>query len=111
MHPRTPAEVSLVLKTVRETRSKFAVRGAGHNCNRNVAGVDAGVVIDTRELNAVSFDKASGVAKVGAGCRWGQVYAVLEEHGVTVTGGRQRDVGVGGYLLGGLFGRVLYSAW
>lgn len=47
------------------------------------------------------YDEARNVASVGTGARWGDVYADLEDFGVSVTGGRQAIVGVGGLLLGG----------
>ncbi|KAI1376860.1 6-hydroxy-D-nicotine oxidase [Hypoxylon crocopeplum] len=105
VRPRTPDEVATVLKAIRETGSKFAIRCGGHNCNPNMSSVDgSGIVIDIRDLNSISVDKSSGIARIGAGSKWNQVYTSLEENGLTAIGGRQNDVGVGGFLLGGGLG-------
>ncbi|KAI1413659.1 6-hydroxy-D-nicotine oxidase [Hypoxylon sp. FL1857] len=102
VRPRTAEEVAVALRAIRETGSQFVIRSGGHNCNPNISSVDgSGVVVDLRDLNSISIDESSGVAHVGPGSTWGQVYAFLEDYGLTVTGGRQRDVGVGGFMLGG----------
>ncbi|KAI0889805.1 6-hydroxy-D-nicotine oxidase [Annulohypoxylon maeteangense] len=102
VQPHTSDEVAIALKCIKEAESQFAIRCGGHNCNVNVSSVDSsGVVIDLRNLNSLSLDRTSGIARVGAGCKWEQVYAFLEEHGLTAIGGRQKDVGVGGFFLGG----------
>ncbi|KAI2473545.1 6-hydroxy-D-nicotine oxidase [Annulohypoxylon bovei var. microspora] len=102
VQPRTPDEVAVALKSIKEAGSQFAIRCGGHNCNTNVSSVDgSGVVIDLRNLNTLSLDKTSGVARIGSGNTWEQAYAFLEEYGLTAIGGRQNDVGVGGFLLGG----------
>ena len=59
-------------------------------------------------MNETTFDNETGIASLGPGGTWGPVYAALEPHGVTVTGGRAVDVGVGGFLTGG--GNSFYSA-
>ncbi|KAI1452358.1 hypothetical protein F4805DRAFT_472461 [Annulohypoxylon moriforme] len=102
VQPHTPDEVATALKCIKEAGSPFAIRCGGHNCNTNISSADgSGVVIDLCNINSLSLDKTNGIAHVGAGCNWGQVYAFLEEHGLTAIGGRQKDVGVGGFLLGG----------
>lgn len=79
----------------------IAVRAGGHNLGRS-NNVDNGVTIDLQYLNATTYDKATNVASIGPGGRWQNVYAELhQQHGVLVTGGRDGDVGVGGFLLGG----------
>ena len=39
--------------------------------------------------------------RVGPGNNWGDVYEVLDPLGVSVVGGRESGVGVGGLTLGG----------
>lgn len=77
-----------------------AIRSGGHgsdHCNN----IDTGVTIDLSRFNATTYDGETKVAGVGTGARWLDVYVELEKHGVTVTGGRQGIVGVGGFALGG----------
>jgi FAD/FMN-containing dehydrogenase len=52
-------------------------------------------------LSGTSYNAATNIASLGTGARWGNVYADLEKSGVSVTGGREGVVGVGGLLLGG----------
>jgi FAD/FMN-containing dehydrogenase len=63
-----------------------------------------GIVLDLRRLNAVTFDKPSGLVTVGAGAQLIDVYAGLASHGVTVPGGSCPSVGIAGVALGGGFG-------
>lgn len=65
------------------------------------------MTIDLSRLNATSYDPATNTASIEPGGRWEYVYAELVPHGVTVAGGRDGDVGVGGFLLGG--GNSYYS--
>ncbi|KAI0391556.1 FAD-binding domain-containing protein [Xylariaceae sp. FL0594] len=90
-----------VLKTAEEKGSKFAVRCGGHNANPFFSSIDgSGILIDVSELNTLELGK-DGVLQMGAGNRWGDVYKFLEGKHQTPIGGRQNDVGVSGYLLGG----------
>jgi len=47
----------------------------------------------------LSADKTT--ATVGAGLRFGAVQSYLDQQGVAVVSGKNKDVGVGGFLLGG----------
>lgn len=53
-------------------------------------------------LNQVTVDASLGIASLGPGGRWGDVYEALDPYGVSVIGGRIPHVGVGGLILGGL---------
>lgn len=77
------------------------MRSGGHGF-RGSNNVAAGVTIDLSRMNGSAYDAATNTARIQPGGRWRDVYADLErEGGVTVTGGRDGDVGVGGFLLGG----------
>lgn len=53
-------------------------------------------------MNSSSYNPKTKLASIEPGGRWGDVYRnLLDKHNITVTGGRDGDVGVGGYLLGG----------
>lgn len=109
MRPNNTAEVASVLKSITQAGSKFAVRAGGHNANPGVNGVDSpGVVIDLRSLTSMSLGE-DGVLHVGGGAKWGEIYTYLEEKNRTAIGGRQKDVGIGGYMLGGLSALPGYS--
>lgn len=101
VRPSSPQDVAETIKAVKQTGSKFAIRGGGHNPNPGFSSSDdSGIVINLQGLKTLHLD-ADGVLQVGAGNKWGDVYSYLEERELTVIGGRHKDVGVSGYLLGG----------
>lgn len=59
------------------------------------------MVVDLIYLDHVRVSEDKTVASLGPGARWGDVYSKIEQYGLTVTGGRVSDVGVGGFVLGG----------
>ena len=58
------------------------------------------MLIDLARINEVTVSQHQGSAVIGRGARWGHVYRQLNNHGLTVAGGRNSDVGVGGLALG-----------
>lgn len=103
--PSSAVEVSETLVALRDAGGgagdwHIAIRSGGHGSD-NSNNIATGVTIDLTQLNATTYDSAANVASLGTGARWLSVYEELESYGVTVTGGRQGIVGVGGLLLGG----------
>ncbi|KAI1322806.1 FAD-binding domain-containing protein [Xylariaceae sp. FL0255] len=94
VRPSTPQDVGQVLKAVEQHGSKFAIRCGGHNPNPPFSSIDdSGILIDVSELKTLSLCP-DGVLQMGAGNRWGEVYAYLEEHGRMPIGGRQNGIGL-----------------
>jgi hypothetical protein len=60
-----------------------------------------GLVIDLRNLSAISVNRRTGIATIGAGAQLINVYAVLAAHGATIPAGSCPSVGIGGHVLGG----------
>ncbi|KAI0535063.1 FAD-binding domain-containing protein [Xylaria digitata] len=108
--PHTSDEVALALTTLTKdvgcNDTTIAVRSGGHSSTGSSSTVN-GVTIDLSRLNATSYDPETNVASIGPGGKWQYVYKELIEYGVTAVGGRDGDVGVGGFLLGG--GNSYYS--
>ena len=77
-----------------------ALKSGGHAVDGQ-NNIDNGVTIDLSQMNGSSYDPESNLAKIQPGGKWKNVYADLLERGVMATGGRDGDVGVGGFLLGG----------
>ncbi|KAK7937857.1 FAD binding domain protein [Apiospora aurea] len=101
VYARSAEEIAAVVGTARTTGCPFAIRGGGHSDIPGASNIDGGITVNMAGLGDVVVDESTGVARVGAGAKWGDVYAELEKTNRTVVGGRLRDVGVGGLLLGG----------
>ncbi|KAL4928947.1 FAD-binding oxidoreductase [Aspergillus undulatus] len=105
IQPHSADEVSTAVTTLLEVDGgagdwHIAVRAGGHNLGSS-NNIEQGVTIDLKYLNQTTYDAASNTASLGPGAKWQDVYAELHKHGVITTGGRDGDVGVGGFLLGG----------
>lgn len=99
----TVQELTKALAIVQETGTKFAVRTTGHNPNAGFSSAgEAAVVLDIRQLRSKELLSDQGIARFGSGNTWGEVYAWLEERGLSAIGGRDSQVGLGGFLLGGM---------
>ncbi|MEV6286683.1 FAD-binding oxidoreductase [Kribbella sp. NPDC051770] len=82
----------------------LAVRGGGHSFP-GFGTNDGGVVIDLGNLTAVELvDKEQHVVRIGGGALWGQVAATLATHGLAISSGDTKSVGVGGLTLSGGIG-------
>jgi FAD/FMN-containing dehydrogenase len=103
-----PVDGSDVRDAVRFTAAR-GVRVRARSGGHSYAGYSTlpnGIVLDLRRLNAVRFDKSSGLVTVGAGAQLIDVYAGLAPHGVAVPGGSCPSVGIAGVTLGGGFGLI-----
>lgn len=77
------------------------MRSGGHTVWAGASNIADGVTIDLGKLNKTIYDPVTKIASIGPGARWTHVYEELDKHGVVVAGGRDGDVGVGGFTLGG----------
>lgn len=96
----TAADVSQTINFARKHGFDLAIRGGGHSSSGH-GTVDGGIVIDLRDLNEVSVDKAAGTVWVGGGATVGATLKALEPHGLVIGFGDAGDVGVGGIVTGG----------
>lgn len=121
MQPQTSAETATALQALLATECcTIGVRSGGHGIWAGANYVADGVTIDfgssdppllseyvngscftLGNMKTVSYDPSTRVASIQPGINWDSVYSSLEEHGVTVVGGRTPSVGVGGFLTGG----------
>jgi FAD/FMN-containing dehydrogenase len=82
----------------------LAVRGGGHSFP-GFGTNDGGVVVDLSELADVELvDEERHIVRIGGGATWGQVAAALAPHGLAISSGDTKGVGVGGLTLSGGIG-------
>lgn len=80
----------------------FRVRSGGANPGLGAATtLKDGVVLDLGLFHEVKPSVDGSTVTVGTGARWIDVYKTLDEKGLTVVGGRNSPVGVGGLTLQG----------
>lgn len=101
IQPRTTKDVSRIVKVLAKTGGLAAVRSGGHTQWAGSNDIHNGVTIDLGQMTDVTYDAQTKLASIQPGPRWGNVYQELLKYDVCVTGGRDGNVGIGGYLTGG----------
>jgi FAD/FMN-containing dehydrogenase len=81
LRPGSVNDIVVMVRYAREQRLKIAMRGQGHVCYGQ-AQVDAGIVIDSRTLNAVHLILPDR-AVVGPGLTWGELLRATVLQGLT----------------------------
>jgi hypothetical protein len=114
MHDKRPAliarcqdsqDVSNAVTFARERDLLVAVRGGGHSWpGKSVC--DGGLMIDLSQMNTVEVDPGTQRAHARGGALLYTLDAAAREHGLITTAGVVSHTGVGGYTLGGGFGRL-----
>ncbi|KAH7072187.1 hypothetical protein BKA63DRAFT_544548 [Paraphoma chrysanthemicola] len=103
--PQSTEDVAVVIRVLNSFNSvAFAIRSGGHNTNKGFADIKDGVTIDLSAMNKILLNRADNTVSVGPGARWQSVYDALDPYSISVQGGRNGHVGVGGFLLGGGIG-------
>jgi FAD/FMN-containing dehydrogenase len=95
-----PDDVIAALAFARSQGLEVAVRAGGHSVT-GASLCDDGLVLDVRGMSDVDVDPVGRVARVGAGCTWGELDRATQVHGLATTGGRVSTTGVAGLTLGG----------
>jgi len=114
MHDKRPAliarcmsneDVSNAVTFARERELLVAVRGGGHSWpGKSIC--DDGLMIDLSQMNTVTADAESQRARAQGGALLGQLDAATLPKGLVTTAGVVSHTGVGGFTLGGGFGRL-----
>lgn len=104
LRPTGVADVQAAVRFAVGAGLPLSVRGGGHS----FAGFgtnDDGVVVDLSRLaNVEIIDKERQLVRIGGGATWGQVIAALAPHGLAISSGDTKSVGVGGLTLAGGIG-------
>ncbi|PMD66410.1 FAD binding domain-containing protein, partial [Hyaloscypha bicolor E] len=98
--PASAEDVSQALRSIKEHQCHFAVKSGGHAMSAGASNAPQGITIDLRHLNRIELADDQLTTSVGAGTRWGEVYRRLEPLNLTAVGGRDSQIGAGGFVLG-----------
>jgi FAD/FMN-containing dehydrogenase len=114
MHDKRPAliarclnadDVSQAVTFARERELLVAVRGGGHSWpGKSIC--DDGLMIDLSQMNSVTVDENTQRATAQGGALLSGLDAAALGKGLVTTAGVVSHTGVGGYTLGGGFGRL-----
>lgn len=114
MHDKHPALIAQCLSSddvrhavsfARERRLLTAVRGGGHSWpGKSVC--ERGLMIDLSHMNRVTIDVEGRRARVAGGALLNALDTAALAHGLATTAGVVSHTGVGGFTLGGGFGRL-----
>ncbi len=114
MHDKNPAliarcldskDVSNAVSFARDNNVLLAVRGGGHSWpGKSVC--EGGLMLDLSAMNTVSVDPDERRAFAGGGSLLNALDTAALEHGMITTAGVVSHTGVGGFTLGGGFGRL-----
>lgn len=101
---KTNDDVAAAIHYARENNLTLSVRSGGHSPNGSSTNV-GGLVIDLSHFNAVEvIDSARHLVRIGSGAKWGAAAEALAAHGLAISSGDTKSVGVGGLTLGGGIG-------
>jgi FAD/FMN-containing dehydrogenase len=98
VRPADAADVAAAVGFARDHGLELSVRGGGHD-SRGMSTNDGGLVIDLRPLAGIAVD--GDLVTIGGGAVWGAVADALLPHGLALSSGDTKSVGVGGLSLGG----------
>jgi FAD/FMN-containing dehydrogenase len=104
LRPKSVGDVQAGVRFAANAALLLSVRGGGHGFP-GFGTNDGGVVIDLCKLADVEIiDNERHFVRIGGGATWGQVAAVLAPHGLAISSGDTKSVGVGGLTLTGGIG-------
>ncbi|KAF2685006.1 FAD-binding domain-containing protein [Lentithecium fluviatile CBS 122367] len=99
--PRTTSAVSSVIQILTRHNAPFTVKSGGHSPFAGGSSIANGVTIDLVHLNTIEVSADCKTVSLGPGNRWINVTEILDPLGLAVVGGRDMNVGVSGFILGG----------
>jgi len=104
LRPHSVGDVQAGVRFAARSGLLLSVRGGGHGFP-GFGTNDGGVVTDLSKLaNVEIIDKERHLVRIGGGATWGQVAEALTPHGLAISSGDTKSVGVGGLTLTGGIG-------
>jgi FAD/FMN-containing dehydrogenase len=104
LRPKSVGDVRAGVRFAAGAGLVLSVRGGGH-AFPGFGTNEGGVVIDLSKLASVELiDSERHLVRIGGGATWGEVAAALAPHGLAISSGDTKSVGVGGLTLSGGIG-------
>ena len=104
VRPSNTTDISNAIAYAKEHNLVLSVRSGGHS-NAGFSTNEGGIVIDMRKFNQIEvIDEDKGIVKLGTGATWFEVATALKPHGLAISSGDTKTVGVGGLIQGGGIG-------
>lgn len=101
VRPRTVQAVAQAVGLARQKALEISLRSGGHS-GAGFGTNNGGMVIDVSRINDIELiDKERRIVRLGSGAHWGDVAQELSKHGLSVSSGDTKSVGVAGLTLGG----------
>jgi len=101
VRPGSAEGVATVVRFAARQDLPISVRSGGHGAA--AFANEGGLVVDLGRLSSIQVSDDAHV-RIGGGATWGAVAEALAEHGLAISSGDTRSVGVGGLTLGGGIG-------
>lgn len=101
--PLDATDVQAAVRWGVANRVPLRARSGGHSY-AGYSTLYGGMVLDLRNMRAISVNTGARTATIGAGAQLIDVYAALAARGVTIPAGSCPSVGVAGHALGGGMG-------
>src|SRR5690348_15930672 len=98
--PRVPSDIQRLVDVARDSGVEFAIRSGGHS-NAGYSTSEGGLVIDLRDMKAISVDPGARTLTAEAGATALEVTNAALQHGLIVGFGDTGSVGISGITLGG----------
>jgi FAD/FMN-containing dehydrogenase len=104
VQPKSTKDVVSAVNFARNNSLVLSVRGGGHH-GAAFGTNDDGIVIDLSLIDSVEItDETKHHVRIGGGAKWGDTASILHQHGLALSSGDTKSVGVGGLTLGGGIG-------
>lgn len=101
VRPKSTTDVAAAINYARDNSLTLSVRSGGHH-GAGFATNDGGIVIDLSMMNSIEvYDSEHHYVRIAGGTKWGDVAQELHQHGLAISSGDTKSVGVGGLTLGG----------
>ncbi|KAF8229617.1 glucooligosaccharide oxidase [Tricholoma matsutake] len=103
--PKTPEDISNIIKIGASSGLQIVARGGGHSYIANgLGGRNGSLVVDLRNFKGITVNPSNGTALIESGNRLGDIALTLNDAGRALPHGTCPYVGIGGHSSYGGFG-------